>query len=64
VPIPGERRLVDGAAQHFTGRLAVSVRRGRRLVFTGESELAALENGDLAATHEPPVEVAEPRVAV
>jgi hypothetical protein len=49
VPVPGERRLVDGPAQHFTGRLRVSVRRGRRTVFRGESDLAALERGDLSA---------------
>jgi len=49
VPLPSERRLVDGPAQHFTGRLRVDVRRGRRLVFRGESELAGLERGDLSA---------------
>ena len=49
VPVPAERRLVDGPAQHFTGRLRVHVRRGRRTVFRGESELAALERGDLSA---------------
>jgi hypothetical protein len=47
VPLPDERRLVDGPTQHFTGRLRVDLRRGRRLVFTGESELAGLERGDL-----------------
>jgi hypothetical protein len=45
--VPGERRVVDGASQHFTGRLRLQVRRGPRLVFAGESELAALERGDL-----------------
>ena len=49
VPVPNDKRLVDGPAQHFTGRLRVSVRRGRRTVFRGESELAALERGDLSA---------------
>ena len=49
VPVPAERRLVDGPAQHFTGRLRVTVRRGRRTVFRGESGLAALEYGDLSA---------------
>ena len=49
VPLPGEQRLVDGPAQHFTGRLSVDVRRGRRLLFSGQSELAALELGDLSA---------------
>ena len=47
VPVPAERRVVDGASQHFTGRLRLTVRRGRRLVLAGESELAALEHGDL-----------------
>ena len=47
VPVPGERRLIEGAAHHFTGRLELTVRRGRRLVFAGESTLAALERGDL-----------------
>lgn len=51
VPVPDERRLVDGPAQHFTGRLSVTVRRGRRTVFRGESGLAALERGDLSARH-------------
>jgi hypothetical protein len=50
VPLPGERRLVDGPAQHFTGRLRVDLRRGRRRVFSGESELAGLERGELSPT--------------
>jgi hypothetical protein len=49
VPLPDERRLVDGPAQHFTGRLRVELRRGRRVRFRGESELAGLERGDLSA---------------
>jgi hypothetical protein len=48
VPVPDERRVIEGAAQHFTGRIELTVRRGRRLVFTGESNLAALERGDLS----------------
>ena len=48
VPLPGERRLIEGPAQHFTGRLRVDLRRGRRLRFRGESELAGLERGDLS----------------
>ena len=47
VPVPDDRRVVDGASQHFIGRLRLTVRRGRRLVLAGESELAALERGDL-----------------
>lgn len=49
VPVPAERRLVDGPAQHFTGRLALTVHRGRRVAFRGGSDLAALERGDLSA---------------
>jgi hypothetical protein len=48
VPVPAERRVVAGPSQYFTGRLAVDVRRGRRTVFSGESELAALERGNLS----------------
>ena len=48
VPVPAERRLVDGPAQHFTGHLRLSLRSGRRLTFAGESRLAALERGDLS----------------
>ena len=47
VPLPDERRAIDGASQHFTGRLRVTVRRGRRLLIDDESQLAALERGDL-----------------
>jgi hypothetical protein len=47
VPVPDERRVIDGASQHFTGRLRLTVRRGRRVLLSGESELAALERGDL-----------------
>jgi hypothetical protein len=45
VPLPGERRVVDGAVQHFNGRMGLVLRRGRRTVFRGESEVAALERG-------------------
>jgi hypothetical protein len=48
VPVPAERRVVDGPAQHFDGRLALTVRRGRRTTFSGESQLAALERGNLS----------------
>jgi hypothetical protein len=47
VPVPAERRVVDGASQHFTGRLGLTVRSGRRIAFRGESDLAAIERGDL-----------------
>jgi hypothetical protein len=49
VPVPADRRVVNGPAQHFTGRLQIRVRQGRRTVFQGDSELAALEYGDLSA---------------
>jgi hypothetical protein len=45
VPVVDERRSELRSRQHLAGRLAVSVRRGRRLVFRGESELAGLERG-------------------
>jgi len=46
VPIPGaERRLEVRSRHHLLGRVSVSVRRGRRLWFRGESTLAALEDG-------------------
>jgi hypothetical protein len=48
VPVPAERRVVDGPAQHFTGHLALTLRTGRRVAFRGESKLAALERGDLS----------------
>jgi hypothetical protein len=43
VPVPGERQVEDRSHQYLAGRLGVSVRRGRRTVFTGESRLAGLE---------------------
>lgn len=46
VPLPAQRRTEHWAAQHLGGRLHVEVRRGRRLVFEGESRLAGLEHGD------------------
>jgi tocopherol cyclase len=45
IPLPNERRVVDGAVQHFNGRLALTVRCGRRTLFRGESHVAALERG-------------------
>ena len=52
VPVPAERRVVDGPAQHFTGHLALTVRAGRCVTFRGESRLAALERGDLSEAAE------------
>jgi hypothetical protein len=43
VPVPGERRVEPRSQQYLTGRLRVVVRRGRRVWWSGESELAGLE---------------------
>jgi hypothetical protein len=43
VPVPEERRTVDRSQQYLAGELRVRVRRGRRVVFAGESVLAGLE---------------------
>ena len=43
VPVPGERRVVDRSQQYLAGRLRVTVRRGRRVVFAAESVVAGLE---------------------
>ena len=45
VPIPAERRLEVRSEHHLAGRLDVTVRRGRRVLLRGESELAGLEDG-------------------
>ncbi len=45
VPVAAERRVEMRSSQHLTGRLAVTVRRGRRIAFRGETELAGLERG-------------------
>ncbi len=46
VPVPAERRNLEGAAaQHLAGQLRLRVRRGRRLVYDGVSSLAGLERG-------------------
>ncbi len=45
VPVPAERRVIMRSAQHLAGRLAITVRRGRRVALRGESELAGLERG-------------------
>ncbi len=47
VPLPGEHRNVPGAIEHLGARLRVSVRHGGRLVWEGESDLAALEHGGI-----------------
>lgn len=46
VPVPAERRVVPWSHQHLAGRLRVRLtRRGGRVVYAGESELAGLEHG-------------------
>ena len=45
VPLPDTRDSVVASRHHLAGRLAVSVRRGRRTLFRGESDLAGLERG-------------------
>jgi hypothetical protein len=46
VPLPGERRNLEGAAaQHLAGHVTLRVRRGRRTLFAGTSALAGLERG-------------------
>lgn len=48
VPLPAERRNTPGALEHLGGSLAVTVRRGHRVVWRGDSSLAGLEHGGLA----------------
>ncbi len=45
VPIPAERRLEARSEHHLAGRAHVTVHRGRRLLWRGESALAGLEDG-------------------
>lgn len=45
VPLPAERALEPRSRQLLAGRLAVTLRRGRRVVYRGESALAGLEHG-------------------
>jgi hypothetical protein len=48
VPLPAERALEPRSRQVLAGRLSVTVRRGRRLLYRGESALAGLEHGTSA----------------
>ena len=48
VPLPEERRNTAGAIEHLAGSLAVTVRRGGRVVGRGTTRLAGLEHGGLA----------------
>jgi hypothetical protein len=45
VPLPAERALEPRSRQVLAGRLAVTLRRGGRVVYRGESVLAGLEHG-------------------
>ena len=45
VPVPAERRAVMRSEHHLSGRLRVTLRRGRRTVLRAESALAGLEHG-------------------
>ncbi len=47
VPLPAEQRNVPGAIEHLGASMRVRVRRGRRLVWAGESHVAALEHGGI-----------------
>jgi tocopherol cyclase len=46
VPLPGARDAEERSRQHLAARLALRIRRGRRVLFEGESPLAGLEVGD------------------
>jgi hypothetical protein len=45
VPLPRERRLEPRSNHYLLGRIELTVHRGRRLQFRGESSTAALEDG-------------------
>ncbi|WP_110241141.1 tocopherol cyclase family protein [Nocardioides gilvus] len=47
VPLPFERRNVPGAIEHLGATMKVTVRRRGRVVWEGESDLAALEHGGI-----------------
>jgi hypothetical protein len=62
VPLPGERRVLDAySPQHLAARLRLVVRRGRRVVWRGESRLAGLEDVRPARPGGPPGAAARPR---
>jgi hypothetical protein len=46
VPVPGAGCAEPRSRQHLAARLGLRVRRGRRVLFDGESPLAGLELGD------------------
>ena len=47
VPLPAERRNVPGAIEHLGATMHVTVRRRGRIVWEGQSNLAALEHGGI-----------------
>jgi Tocopherol cyclase len=47
VPLPAERRNVPGALEHLGATMRVRVRRWGRVVWEGESRVAALEHGGI-----------------
>jgi len=47
VPLPHERRNVPGALEHLGGTMRAVVRRRGRVVWAGDSPLAALEHGGI-----------------
>lgn len=47
VPLPSEHRNVPGDLEHLTGDLEIAVSRFGRPVWSGRTELAALEHGGL-----------------
>ena len=47
VPLPAERRNVPGAIEHLGATMRVAVRRRGRLVWEGQSTVAALEHGGI-----------------
>jgi len=49
VPLPQERALEPRSRQVLAGRLAVTLWRGRRVLYRGESSLAGLEHGTASA---------------
>lgn len=69
IPIAAERRNLEGAAaQYLASELRLVVRRGRRTLFSGESELAGLERGSAVSPRGPlpapqPAPAARPRSA-
>src|SRR5215218_5708184 len=46
VPLPAEQRAEPHSRHHLAGELHLTVRRGRRLLYSGRSSLAGLEIGD------------------